>query len=170
MRRQRFMSAAHLPAKRRRALCDAVAHACLCTACVFLLSCEQAHHDSLRHHLPVTARLQHHLPAPGPGALCILLKWSLDQPTPLPTCSYNNIICDAGIKKDGGEGSSGAGAGSGSGGSTPSPTPASNGEGSQGGEEGLDWEKLLDAKPSICDPLPAELTTCGTGVSWLASP
>lgn len=49
------------------------------------------------------------------------------------------------------------------GGETP---PPSNGGGTkeEGGEGEEDWSKY-NAPRALCDPLPAELATCGSGVS-----
>lgn len=93
---------------------------------------------------------------------------------PLTRRSYNNLICDAGIKRDAGDAGPSSGASAspggassgGASGATPSP-PAQTDGGSGLGLDlglGLDWQKLMNAKAVVCDPVPTEVATCGSGV------
>lgn len=98
------------------------------------------------------------------------------QLPPQPPRSYNNLICDAGIQKASGS----------SGGAAPAPAAPIEVDGGSTLLEGLpdlgglgaglglpdlgglgqgqDWQKLMNAKAVVCDLLPTEVATCGSGV------
>lgn len=98
------------------------------------------------------------------------------QLPPQPPRSYNNLICNAGIQKASGSSGSAAPApaapiGVDDGSTLLEGLPDLGGLGSSLGlpdlgglGQGQDWQKLMNAKAVVCDPLPTEVATCGSGV------